>query len=391
MSERVLMKGNEAIAIGALKAGLQGYFGYPITPSTEVAETLAVEFEKGEWPDYQVYMQASSELEAANMTLGAAAAGLRSMTFTASPGFSLKQEALSYGVGMELPFIIGNVNRGGPGLGNLGAEQTDYWQVTRGGGHGGYRIPVYAPCSVQEIVGFPRVAFEVAERYRQPVIMVFDSFTGQVKEDVDPDFDVTSDLHKGPGPVEDLEYHWDFDVARDTWSVGRRREQGPRARRVVCSLNLDLEQHEAHSNSLADRWNAIAMQEALWETVDVEDADVLVVAYGLPARITRAAMDGMRADGLHVGLLRPATLYPFPSRAIAELAPQLKGIVVVELNHGQMIDDVRAAAVTSHPTIPIVGVNRTGGTVPKQQDVEAAVRDLMARPGGRYHHPEVIA
>ncbi|MDP6363480.1 MAG: 3-methyl-2-oxobutanoate dehydrogenase subunit beta [Candidatus Poseidoniia archaeon] len=378
MTGLAFMKGNEAIAIGALRAGLNAYFGYPITPSTEVAETMAAEIHTGRWPDYKVYLQASSELEAINMVLGSASAGMRAMTFTASPGFSLKQEGISYGVGMMLPFVVGNVNRGGPGLGNLGAEQSDYWQVTRGGGHGGYRLPVYAPASVQEILSFPGVAFDTAFRYRTPVLLVFDAFTGQFKEDVQPDLDIISQLNKGCGTLNPEEDHWEFDLQATEWAVGHRDQRKDGARRVINSLFLDEDVFNRHSATLHDRWKRIEKCEALWEEVEVEDAEVLIVAYGITARISRAAVTRMRGEGLPVGLLRPATISPFPAKALADLAPGLTAAVTVELSHGQMFHDVQYALRASNPGVRMEAVNRTGGIMPTQNEIIARVKEVLA-------------
>lgn len=316
---RLYLKGNEAVAYGALHAGLNAYFAYPITPSSEVPETLAREFGKPDWPDFKVFMQSSSELEAINMTMGAAATGVKAMTFTASPGFSLKQEGISYAVGMEIPFIVGNVNRGGPGLGNIDPEQSDYAQCTRGGGHGGYKLVTLAPSTVQEIFSFPALAFDLAFKYRQPVIILSDAFSGQIKEDVLP-----------PAVEKNV-----YDTS---WALSGAKGRRPN---ILNSLYLDTNLMETHVEELKTKWDNIRETECRWEEYLVEDAKVVVVAYGITARLVRAAVNLARTQGIEVGLLRPQTIWPFPYERLRELTATTERFLTVELNTGLMVDDVR--------------------------------------------------
>ncbi len=324
---RLYLKGNEAVAYGALHAGLNAYFAYPITPSSEVPETLAREFGKPDWPDFKVFMQSSSELEAINMTIGAAATGAKAMTFTASPGFSLKQEGISYAVGMEIPLLVGNVNRGGPGLGNIDPEQTDYAQCTRGGGHGGYKVVTLAPSTVQEIFSFPALAFDLAFKYRQPVIILSDAFSGQIKEDVLPPKVETN-------------------VYDTSWALAGAKDRPPN---ILNSLYLDTSLMEIHVEELKDKWDRIREQECLWEEYLVGDAKIVIVAYGIAARLALAAVNLARAEGIQVGLLRPKTIWPFPFERIGELTASAEQFLTVELNTGLMVEDVKLGVSGRRP------------------------------------------
>jgi pyruvate/2-oxoacid:ferredoxin oxidoreductase alpha subunit len=355
--KRVLMRGNEAIAYGALMAGLEAYYAYPITPSTEVPETFAREYLKKEWPEFKVLMQAPSEIEAISMTIGSAATGLKSMTFTSSPGFSLKQEGISYAVAMEIPMVIGNVNRGGPGLGNIAAEQSDYRQATKGGGHGGYRLIVLAPSTVQEIATFPSIAFNLAYEYRTPVVILTDAFTGQLKEDIE--------LPKIQKKTYDTS--WALTGARD------------RDRRVLNSFYLEADEMEKFSNRLQDKWTEIARKEVRFDEWQCQDAEIVVVAYGLPARIAKDAVRQLRNEGLAVGILRPQTLWPFPKKRLSELGKASKKFLVAELNHGQMIEDVTNAMADAGPVV-IERLNRCGGnyfTVDQTKEKIRAVSQMV--------------
>lgn len=358
--ERVYIKGNEAMAIGALHAGVNAYFAYPITPSSEVPETFASEFvktdEKSEpiWPDFKVFMQSASEIEAINMTIGAACTGVKSMTFTASPGFSLKQEGISYAVGMEVPFVLGNVNRGGPGLGNLGPEQTDYFQAVKGGGHGGYKLIVLAPAGVQEIVSFPAEAFDLAFKYRQPVIILLDAFTGQIKEDV-----VFPEIE-----VKDHDTSW-----ATTGAKGREYN-------VLNSLYLDLDQMEERMKRITAKWKTIEENEVRYEEYKTEDAELVIVAFGIMARLLKAAINRARDKGHKVGLIRPITLWPFPTKIISEIAAKdtTKSILVGELNAGQMIEDVKLAV---DGRVPVELVFRMGGNLPNGEMLDKAIKEAI--------------
>ncbi len=344
MTGREFVKGNEALALGALKAGLNAYFAYPITPSSEVPETLARLFNTPEYPEFRVFLQSSSELEAINMVIGAAATGAKVMTATSGPGFSLKQEGLSYAAGMELPFIVADVNRAGPGLGNLGPEQSDYFQATRGGGHGGYRNIVLAPNSVQEMAAFPSLGFSLAFRYRNPVIVLADAFLGQLKEDI-----VFPEI-----PVEKFETPW-----AATGASGETRH-------VIASLHLDFEDQNRHAEHLLSKYEEIAREEQRAETYMVDDAEVVLVAYGVVSRLCKSAVNSLRERGVRAGLVRPITLSPFPSKVIADAAVKAKRFVVVELNMGQMVTDVRLALEGKGA---VEHVHRLGGLLPTSDEL----------------------
>lgn len=352
--KRILMRGNEAIAYGALMAGLETYYAYPITPSTEVPETFSREFGKSQWPDFKVFMQAPSEIEAISMTIGSAATGAKSMTFTSSPGFSLKQEGISYAAAMGIPMVIGNVNRGGPGLGNIAAEQSDYRQTTGGGGHGGYRLIVLAPNSVQEIATFPALAFDLAYKYRNPVVIMTDAFTGQLKEDI-----VFPEIRK-----KDYDTSWAL-----TGAKGRDHN-------VLNSLHLEVDEMEEVSSRLQEKWDKIAADEVRFEEWECTDADVIVVAYGLSARITKDAVRQLRNEGVNAGVLRPKTLWPFPNKRLKELGAAGKKFIVAELNHGQMIEDVRASMFGLGPVL-ITGLNRWGGACFTIEDAKHKIRQVV--------------
>ncbi len=352
MTERVLMKGNEALAYGSLHAGLNAYFAYPITPSTEIPETLAREFGNPEYPHFKVFLQAASELEAVNMTLGAACTGALAMTATSSPGFSLKQETISYAAGMEVPFVVINVNRGGPGLGNLGVEQSDYFQATRGGGHGGYQTTVLAPNSVQEMLEFPELAFHEAFKYRNPVIILADAFLGQLKEDVQ-----VPKVHNGTS----------FNTQWAT--LGSKNGQ----RHILNSLHLEADVQEEHEKHLHEKYT-LMRQKTISESSLVDDAEVVLVSYGITSRISRHAVSLARQKGLRIGLLRPITLSPFPRNAVEDVAAQGRKILVVELNAGQMIQDVRLAAGTA---AEVQHLSRLGGNVPSAREIVMKCEEMM--------------
>jgi 2-oxoglutarate ferredoxin oxidoreductase subunit alpha len=345
MTERVYMKGNEALAYGALKAKLNAYFAYPITPSTEIPETLAKEFGNKEYPDFRVFLQAASELEAVNMVVGAAASGVRAMTATSSPGFSLKQEALSYAAGMELPFLVVNVNRGGPGLGNIAPEQGDYFQMTKGGGHGSYRLIVLAPNSVQEMASFPKIAFDLAFKYRNPACIAGDAFTGQLKEDtIFPTIEPT-----------------EYDVS--SWAVGAKG----RERHVLNSMNLDPEVHAKHVTHLGEKYKIIQRDEVRCETYLTDDAETAIAAYGITSRICKSVVNKLRAEGSKIGLFRPITLWPFPYEQVRKLTEHVKRFLVVELNTGQMVEDIRLG---SEGRAEVDFFGKVGGLLPNEREIE---------------------
>ena len=351
MTERVYMKGNEALAYGALKSKLNAYFAYPITPSTEIPETLAKEFGNKEYPDFKVFLQAASELEAVNMVLGAAAGGVRAMTATSSPGFSLKQEALSYAAGMELPLLVVNVNRGGPGLGNIAPEQSDYFQMTKGGGHGSYRLIVLAPNSVQEMASFPKIAFDLAFKYRNPACIAGDAFTGQLKEDIIfPTIEPT-----------------DYDVSN--WAVTGAKGRGPH---ILNSMNLDPEVHAKHVTHLDEKYKTIQRNEVRYETYLADDAEIVIAAYGITSRICKSVVNKLRHEGAKIGLFRPITLWPFPYEEVRKLTEHAKRFLVVELNTGQMVEDIRLG---SEGRAGVYFFGRVGGLLPTEREIEDKIAE----------------
>ena len=347
---RVYLKGNEALAYGALEAGLNAYFAYPITPSSEIPETLAKEFGNKKYPDYKFFLQAASELEAINMVIGAASSGARAMTATSSPGFSLKQEGLSYAASMELPLLIVDICRAGPGLGNLGPEQSDYFQGTKGGGHGNYRLIVLAPATVQEMALLPRVGFDLAFKYRNPTLILGDAFTGQLKEDVEfPEFPTRS-----------------YDVSG--WATTGAKGRPPH---VLNSLELDYQKHFKHISKIYEKYQQVQENEVRFEEYYVEDADAVIIAFGIVSRIAKGAVNKLRSKGVKVGLFRPITLWPFPTPQLRALAAKGKRFLVVELNMGQMLEDVKLA-VGDGVTVDFLG--KWGGVVPSEAEIESKLR-----------------
>lgn len=346
---RVLMKGNEAMAEAAIAAGCDAYFGYPITPQVEILEWMARRMpEEG-----RVFVQAESELGAITMGLGAAATGARVLVSTSGPGFSLMAEAMSYLAGSELPLVVIDVMRGGPGLGSIGPSQSDYLQATKGHGHGDYRVPVLAPSSIAEAVELVPLAFEIAERYRTPVIILTDGILGQAMEPVTP-------AYREP---ERIGGDWQLSGADG------------RAPRVVRSLHLRPEDLEAHVRHLQGKFATIAEREVRWATEDLADADIGIVAYGTSAKVARTAIERARDAGLSVGLFRPITLWPFPGAALAAAATRLQALVVVEMSAGQLLEDVRLAVGGS---VPIHFHGRLGGMVPTPGEVVDAARRAWA-------------
>jgi 2-oxoglutarate ferredoxin oxidoreductase subunit alpha len=351
---REFLRGNEALAYGALKTGLNAFFGYPITPSSEIPETLANEFGNPKYPGFKVFLQASSELEAINMVIGAASTGAKAMAATSGPGFSLKQEGISYAAAMELPMLIVDVNRGGPGLGNLGPEQTDYFQATRGGGHGGYRSIVLAPSSVPDMASFPSLAFSLGFKYRNPVIILADAFLGQLKEDL-----MFPDV-----PAQEFDTSWATTGAR-----------GPE-RHILSSMHLELPDLNRHSEHLRSKFEEIERREQRSEKYHTDDADVIIVAFGICARLSQRAVIMLRAKGIRAGLLRPITLSPFPKGEIAALVGRgVHNFLVVELNTGQMLEDVRLA---TGGRARLDSVQKVGGLLPSPLDIVRQV-EVMSR------------
>ncbi|HEU4919438.1 MAG TPA: 3-methyl-2-oxobutanoate dehydrogenase subunit VorB [Candidatus Limnocylindrales bacterium] len=347
---RVLLKGNEALAEAAIQAGCDAYFGYPITPQAELLEWMARRMpEEG-----RAFVQAESEIGAISMALGAAAAGARVLVSTSSPGFSLMAEGMSYLAGSELPVVLVNVMRGGPGLGSIGPAQSDYLAAVKGHGHGDYRVPVLAPASIAEGMVLMADAFEIAERYRTPVILLADGILGQAMEPVVP-------TYRAPPRI-----------AGD-WVLSGADGRPPR---VVKSLHLRPEALEAHNVHLQAKFAEIAAREVRWESERLDGAEIAVVAYGVAARVARTAIGRARVAGMAAGLFRPISLWPFPSVALAEAASRLRAVLVVELSAGQMVEDVRLAI---EGRAPVFFHGRTGGMVPSPSEVVGALRRAWAQ------------
>ena len=346
---RVLMKGNEAMAEAAIRAGCDAYFGYPITPQAEFLEWMARRMPEEGRP----FVQAESELGAITMALGAAATGARVLVSSSSPGISLMAEAMSYMAGSEIPMVLVNVMRGGPGLGSIGPSQADYFQATKGHGHGDYRVPVLAPSSISEAMALVADAFELAEKYRTPVFILADGTLGQAME-----------------PVE-LNFRTPPRIAAD-WAVTGADGRPPR---VVRSMHLAPEDLEVHNRHLQAKFAEIAAREVRWAGEQLDGAELVIVAYGTAARVARTAIARAREDGLRAGLFRPITLWPFPSSALAQAAARARGVLVVELSAGQMVEDVRLAI---EGRTPVAFEGRTGGMVPTPGEVLDALRRLRA-------------
>jgi len=345
MAEKKLMKGNEAFAEAAIRAGCDAYFGYPITPQSEVMEYLAAQ--QPHLRTGMVLLQAESEVAAINMVYGAAGTGKRVMTSSSSPGISLKQEGISYLAGSQLPCLILNVMRGGPGLGTIQPSQSDYFQATKGGGHGDYRMIVLAPASVQEMADFVKLGFELAFKYRNPVMMLSDGIIGQMMEKVEL-------FEQQPRMTE-------FD---QSWATTGKTPD--RERNIITSLDLDPARHEVHNRNLQAKYQKMRENEIRFEAIDCDDADYLFVAYGSCARISQKSVKLARAKGIRAGLIRPVTLFPFPEPVLAQMAKKLKGILAVELSSGQMIEDVRLAV---EGNVKVALHNRMGGMVPSPEEV----------------------
>ncbi|MDR1400621.1 MAG: 3-methyl-2-oxobutanoate dehydrogenase subunit beta [Treponema sp.] len=372
MSEKVLMKGNEAIAEAAIRAGCGAYFGYPITPQNEIAAYMALYMlDKG-----RVFIQAESEVAAINMVYGASAAGARAMTSSSSPGISLKQEGVSYAAGADIPLVLVNVVRGGPGLGSIAPAQSDYFQSTRGGGHGDYRCIVLAPKSVQECADFTTLAFDLADQYRMPVIVLADGMIGQMMEGV------------VLPPERDLSL-----LPKRDWTVGKMQ---CRASRHITSLALVPEELEAKTRARFQRYEAIKVKETAFEyrgiathslqcqgrderveqaaAIDAAHADITLVAYGTSARVAQGAKKLAEQAGLKVALFRPITLWPFPYEALASIAKTGRPVLSVEMSLGQLVEDVKLAVLGSAP-VHLLG--HSGGVIPTEEEVFAKVKEIV--------------
>jgi len=348
------MDGNSAIGEAAIRAGCQCYFGYPITPQNELTEYMAVHLSRRKGC---AFIQAESEIAAINMVFGASVVGARAMTSSSSPGISLKQEGISYLAACELPAVIVNMSRGGPALGSIAAAQSDYFQATRGGGHGDYRTIVLAPSSVQELADFTHKAFDLADKYLGPVVILGDGMLGQMMEPVEFKYEAPEEL-----PVRS----------------GALRGASGRPSRIIKTLSSNPADVEELNWSLFRRYELIKKEETSWETFLVEDAKLIVVAFGIAARIAKGAIKSARTEGLKVGMLRPTTLWPFPSQKNQELAENTKHFLVLELNMGQMIEDVQLA-LGGRGEVSFYG--RPGGVIPTPNEVFRVISRLYYQKG----------
>ena len=346
MAERILMKGNEAIAEAAIRAGCRHYFGYPITPQTEIAAYMAKKMPK----IGGVFLQAESEVASINMVYGAAAAGMRVMTSSSSPGISLKAEGLSYIAGSDIPALVVNVQRGGPGLGGIQPSQSDYFQATKGGGHGDYRMIVLAPASVQEMASLTIKGFDLADKYLMTSMILADGTIGQMME---------------PISFEDAE----IKTYDKPWAL--TGTEGKRTHNVVNSLYLKPDELERKNFERFEKYAEIEKNEQMWEDYMMEDAEICVVAFGIASRVAKNAVVAARAEGIKVGLIRPITLWPFPTEAFKK-ADKVKAYVSVELSMGQMIEDVRLATQCKRP---VYLCNRCGGMIPSPDEILESIRN----------------
>jgi 2-oxoglutarate ferredoxin oxidoreductase subunit alpha len=352
MEEFQLMKGNEAVAEAAIRAGTDGYFGYPITPQSEVMEYLmAVKpYER----TGMVILQAESEVAAINMLYGGAACGKKVMTTSSSPGISLMQEGISYIAGSELPCLVVNVVRGGPGLGTIQPSQSDYFQATKGGGHGDYRLITLAPASVQEMADFVTIAFDLAFKYRNPAMILSDGAIGQMMEKV-------KFREQKPRATEFPE-----------WATTGKTPD--RERNIITSLDLDPARHERHNIKLQAKYKEVEEKEVLFEKISCNDAEYLFVAYGTSSRICQKSMHLARAEGIKVGLFRPITLWPFPKKELRATSDQIKGILSVEMSGGQMVEDVMLSV---NQNIKVDHYGRMGGIIPTPEEIVEALKNKI--------------
>jgi pyruvate/2-oxoacid:ferredoxin oxidoreductase alpha subunit len=345
---KYLMKGNDAIVRGALLAGCRLYFGYPITPASEIAEGAAHYFPKVGG----TFLQAESEVAAINMVYGSASGGIRSMTASSSPGISLKQEGISYAAGAELPCVIVNIMRGGPGLGNIAPEQSDYNQVVKGGGHGNYKLPVLAPNSAQEMCSLTMKAFDIADKYRTPVYIVADGYIGQMMEPVE-----------FPEPV--------MGLPRQDWALYADKASKDN---LISSIFLDPYELEEHNHKLQRKYAEIEKNELMTERFMLDDVEYVVMGYGIVSRVLKTAVEKLREKKVKIGMLRPITLFPFPKKEIFDLADNKCKFLVAEMSNGQMIEDVRLA-VQGKTTVDLY--NRMGGVVPTTEEIIDHIENLF--------------
>lgn len=353
MRERIMMTGNDAVAEGAIRAGCAAYYGYPITPQNELTAYMAANMPR----HGRVFIQAESELAAINMVFGTAVTGKRAMTSSSSPGISLKQESISYLAAAELPAVVVNIQRGGPGLGNIAPSQADYFQATKGGGHGDYHMIVLAPNSVQEMHDFTIEAFALADAWRTPVMILADGRLGQMMEPLR--------LHDGPPPAEPAK----------PWALTGAANREPR---MIRSLLLIIKELEERNLILQEKYARIRKELPRGEARLADDCDILLVAYGTSARICKGVIEKMRAAGTRVGLFRPITLWPFPSAEVARLAARAKAVLCVEMCSGQMVEDVRLAI---EGKVPVYFEGRMGGSVPEEKAIMATIRKALGDGG----------
>jgi 2-oxoglutarate ferredoxin oxidoreductase subunit alpha len=343
-----LLKGNEAIAESAIRAGVEAYFGYPITPQTELLEYMAKRL-----PELnRVFLQAESEVAVINMVYGAACTGARVMTSSSSPGVSLMLEGISYIAGSQVPCVIVDVMRGGPGLGNIAPAQADYFQMVKGGGHGDYRTLVLAPATVQEAIDLTYDAFELAEKYRAIVVILADGNVGQIME---------------PATLPPMR---PVKTARPEWALTGAND---RPKRIVTSIHLDPMEQEKFNHTLQNTLELMRQNEVRYQEFMSEEIDYLIVAFGTAGRVAQTAIKQARAQGIRIGLLRPISLFPFPEQRISELASQVRGILVVEMNAGQMLEDVRLAV---NGRVPVRFYGRMGGAVPFPEEILSAITEM---------------
>ncbi|MFH0925681.1 MAG: 3-methyl-2-oxobutanoate dehydrogenase subunit VorB, partial [bacterium] len=355
---KILMKGNEALAEAAIYAGCRFYFGYPITPQNEIPAYMAKRM-----PEVNgTFLQAESEIAAINMVYGAVACGARAMTTSSSPGISLKQEGISYLVGAELPAVIANVSRGGPGLGNIAPSQADYFQATKGGGHGDYKMLVYAPSTLQETVDLTILAFNRADFYRNPVMILSDGILGQMMEPIE----FKSFLPNNSSPSNHLHKEEEINVYSNNkpWALTGAKGRKPN---VIKSLYLDEGILEARNFIISEKYERMKKDEVKFEEFGTEDADLIVVAFGSCARIVKASIAMAREAGNKVGLLRPITLFPFPKRRLEQLSKKCKSFLVIEMNMGQMIEDVKISVYKQQADVFFYG--RPGGGIPNPKEL----------------------
>ncbi len=350
-----LLKGNVAFAEAAIRAGCEAYFGYPITPQTEALEHMSARMpELG-----RVFLQAESEVAAINMVYGAASAGVRVMSSSSSPGVSLMMEGLSYIAGSEVPVVLVDIMRGGPGLGNIAPSQGDYFQMVKGGGHGDYRQIVLAPATIQELIDLTVEAFDIAERYRCIVVVLADGSLGQMMEPAELP------------PMQEVRKRED----RPAWALTGAKDRDPN---VISSIYINPAEEEVFNQKLVDKQKVIEANEIRFEQSDLEDAEIAIIAFGTAGRIAQSAIRQAQEEGMKVGLLRPISLYPFPSKAIKDIAAKVKRVLVVEMNVGQMVEDVRLAI---EGAVPVDFFGRMGGMVPLPDEVYDQIRKTYAKIG----------